>query len=115
MNEKKQPEGFKPISQHKQEEEYFFKQDQQLIRSLREKADAERKRMVREQEKELHWMRCPKCGGQMEEIAAEVLRLDRCKDCNGVYFDDGEIEILRQLQADRDFLANLVSQLKIRS
>ena len=111
MDEKKHPEGFKPITRHKQEEDSFYKKDQELIRSLRKKADAERQRMEREQQRELHWMRCPKCGGQMEEIAVEVLRLDRCQSCNGVFFDDGEIAILRQIQTRQDLLSSLLALL----
>ncbi|HLE20987.1 MAG TPA: zf-TFIIB domain-containing protein [Vicinamibacteria bacterium] len=111
MDEKKHPEGFKPISQNKQEEDYFYKKDQELTRSLRKRADAERQQMEREQQKNLHWMRCPKCGGQMEEIAVAVLRLDRCQSCNGVFFDDGEIEILRQTQTKQDLLSSLLGLL----
>lgn len=112
MPDEKREETFKPMSKHREEEEYFFKQDQELLRTLREKADLDRHRVAREHQKELHWMRCPKCGGQMEEVAVDVLRIDRCQDCAGIYFDDGELEILSKLQTESDFLARLLSGLK---
>ena len=35
-------------------------------------------------------MDCPKCAGEMETISsdsADAMRIDRCKDCSGMYFD----------------------------
>ena len=112
MAEEKKEETFKPMSKHREEEEYFYKRDQELIRTMRQQADMERRRVAREQQKELHWMRCPKCGGEMEEIAVDALKVDRCKDCAGVYFDDGELEILSQLQSESEFLPRLLAGLK---
>ena len=39
-------------------------------------------------------MRCPKCGGQLEEIDFHHLKIDRCTDCGGVWLDKGEMEML---------------------
>ena len=35
-------------------------------------------------------MDCPKCAGEMEQLSSDrsdALRIDRCKDCSGLYFD----------------------------
>ena len=35
-------------------------------------------------------MDCPKCAGEMETIssdASDALKIDRCKECSGLYFD----------------------------
>ena len=111
---KEEFERFKSMSKHRQEEEYFYKRDRELLRALREKCDTERTRMERENQRELHWMRCPKCGGQMEEVPLDVLRVDRCQDCHGVYFDDGELEILLHLEGvgEGDFMTKLLASLK---
>ena len=39
-------------------------------------------------------MRCPKCDGEMEEVTCEEVLIDRCSDCNGIWFDCGEAESL---------------------
>lgn len=44
-------------------------------------------------------MRCPKCRADMEQVNYEGTEIDRCTICNGIWFDAGEIEILRDKQA----------------
>ena len=58
----------------------------------------------KELEKELHWMKCPKCGSDMEEIEIEEVMIDKCKKCFGIYFDDGELELLISRQQSSSFL-----------
>ena len=48
----------------------------------------------RERLKELHWMCCPKCGGELDEITFRGVKVDKCFACGGVYLDDGELEQL---------------------
>ena len=52
---------------------------------------AEQKRL-----KELHWMRCPKCGMQMQEVKLGKVDVDVCFSCNGVFLDQGELEHLQK-------------------
>jgi len=44
-------------------------------------------------------MRCPKCRADMEQINYEGTDIDRCTICKGIWFDAGEIEVLRDKQA----------------
>jgi len=44
-------------------------------------------------------MRCPKCRADMEQVEYEGTEIDRCTICNGIWFDAGEIELLRDKQA----------------
>jgi PAT family beta-lactamase induction signal transducer AmpG len=44
-------------------------------------------------------MRCPKCRADMEPINYEGTEIDRCTICNGIWFDAGEIDILKNKQA----------------
>jgi Zn-finger nucleic acid-binding protein len=39
-------------------------------------------------------MRCPKCGGQMDEKRLETILVDECAGCGGIYFDKDELSIL---------------------
>lgn len=48
----------------------------------------------REQQRRLHWMRCPKCGAELSEVQFRAVKIDKCFSCNGVYLDDGELEQL---------------------
>ena len=40
-------------------------------------------------------MRCPKCSADMEEIDVNGIAIDRCGLCSGIWFDEGEVEALR--------------------
>ncbi|NNL95445.1 MAG: MFS transporter [Xanthomonadales bacterium] len=46
-------------------------------------------------------MRCPKCRADMEQIDYEGVEVDRCSVCNGVWFDEGEVEQLASRDAAR--------------
>ena len=75
---------------------------------LRKAAEAHRAKMAAEERKrlrELHFMRCPKCGMEMVELPFRNVQIDRCTACGGTYFDQGEIEKL--LQDSRGLLSGL--------
>ena len=44
-------------------------------------------------------MRCPKCRADMVQIDVQGTEVDRCNMCNGLWFDAGEIEALRNKEA----------------
>jgi Zn-finger nucleic acid-binding protein len=44
-------------------------------------------------------MRCPKCRADMQQIDYEGTEIDRCTICSGIWFDVGEIDILRDKKA----------------
>ena len=50
----------------------------------------------------IYWsgaMRCPKCRADMEQINYEGTEVDRCSYCSGIWFDDGELELLSNKKA----------------
>lgn len=48
--------------------------------------------------KELHYMRCPKCGMELIEIDYKVIKVDKCSECEGVWLDAGELEAVSNLE-----------------
>lgn len=75
-------------------ERQFHEKDQQALQALRAQLDAKRAAAKAAAEKAAHWMRCPKCGGQMKEAAMGSVMVDQCGSCGGVYFDAGEVDAL---------------------
>ena len=74
------------------EDEYFVREDAEKKRKIalavkKETEAAELKRL-----KELHFMRCPKCGLQMQEVKYSSVDVDVCFACGGVFLDRGELE-----------------------
>ena len=80
-------------SPSRNEDEYFAKQDAELIKDMRAKLDKEREAERRKQ----HFMKCPKCGGDLREEARGDVHVDVCADCQGMFLDAGELELLQQM------------------
>ncbi len=76
------------------EDEYFAKEEQEKLKKLRVQLDAERKKQRDEQLRSAHWMKCPKCGHDMKEVMLRDIAVDMCKNCGGIFFDKGELELL---------------------
>lgn len=101
----------------KKEEQYFFERERQLLEEMRKKREARiAEAQAREAEEErkrlrdLHYMRCPKCGHSMEEKDLEGIKVDVCSLCEGIYFDRGELEQLlvgKQSEVRRGFFRSL--------
>ncbi len=48
-------------------------------------------------------LRCPRCGGRMTEYQHALVRADKCDDCFGIFFDNGELElVIAKTIEDRD-------------
>ena len=73
------------------EDEYFVKMDAELMKQRRAQLDADRAK----QERASHFMKCPKCGGDLAEQDMGGVKIDRCTECGGVWLDAGELELVR--------------------
>ena len=81
------------------EDEYFAKQElERRKRWAKEQAEkmatAEKDRL-----KELHYMKCPKCGMDLATLEFHGIKVDQCGNCHGVWFDAGEVEELLQKES----------------
>ena len=79
------------------EDEYFLKQDAELVKNMRAKLDAERKAT----ERKSHFMKCPKCGADLTEVSREHVAVDVCGECGGIWLDAGELELLSKVRHHR--------------
>jgi len=101
---------------HRREDEWFRENEKQLLEAARvararreqERADKEaasdRKRL-----REMHYMKCPKCGHDLKEQDLEGVKIDRCTHCEGVFFDAGELDQIfaKKAEARRGFFRRL--------
>ena len=74
------------------EEEYFARQEAERRRKLADERQAQMEVEEKERLRNLHFMKCPKCGMQLEEIPFGDVRIDKCFNCEGMWFDNGELE-----------------------
>lgn len=98
------------------EDQWFDAHEQELLRQAREKKrkEEQRKRDREEDEelrrlKELHWMKCPKCGQDMKEIEIAQVLVDQCDFCGGLFFDLGELDTLfsKKIKESKNFFRKL--------
>ncbi len=72
------------------EDEYFAREE----RHRKQKEEITRTKQEREELRELHFMKCPKCGSDLETKLHEAVEIDVCQECGGVWLDAGELEML---------------------
>lgn len=49
-----------------------------------------------EYNKNAHALQCPKCGHGMDEVTYDDVTIDRCTNCQGLWFDEDEAHQLRK-------------------
>jgi Zn-finger nucleic acid-binding protein len=79
-----------PTDPSRNEDEYFVKQDAELLKQMRAKLDAERAKAERTQAP----MKCPRDGADLQERQYHHAVVDVCPKCSGMWLDAGEIEII---------------------
>jgi Zn-finger nucleic acid-binding protein len=85
------------------EEEYFRRQQQELVEKLHTKRIEEEKR----EKSEASAVHCPKCDGTLVELTHEEVRIDRCNKCNGIWLDAGELEQLTGKEESHGWLSRM--------
>ena len=48
--------------------------------------------------KELHYMKCPKCGMELIEIDYKRIKVDKCSECEGIWLYAGELEAVSKFE-----------------
>ena len=89
------------------EDEYFARQNADLIKEMRAKLDADRKKTgaVKQQ------LTCPRDGAELVETESENVKIDSCPKCKGVWLDAGELEQLRLVNRGKGVTGGVLSSL----
>jgi uncharacterized protein len=68
----------------------------------KKKLEEERHKKLAEEEKkrlkEIHYIKCPKCGMELIEIDYKGIKVDKCSECEGVWLDAGELEAISRFE-----------------
>ncbi|HSL99125.1 MAG TPA: zf-TFIIB domain-containing protein [Candidatus Limnocylindria bacterium] len=79
------------------EEEYFarveFERRKKIEKEKRQSLAGEEKKRLRD----LHYMKCPKCGMDLIEVDYKSVRMDKCPGCEGVWLDLGELDAVAKM------------------
>lgn len=74
------------------EQSYFIEQEMKRLNQLRREHLEKMEQAERDQLKELHYLRCAKCGQKMETTTLVDVEIEICPDCRGIYLDVGELQ-----------------------
>lgn len=81
-----------PVKPSDKEEEYYARIEFEKSK----RTEQEKHKNLEEEEKQrlknLHHMRCPRCGMELIEINHEGILVDKCSTCEGIWLDAGELE-----------------------
>jgi hypothetical protein len=86
-----------------QEEEYFRKKELELLKKFEEEREVYRESEEKAKINKLHYMKCPKCYGDLKEEEYHRVNIDTCQQCGGVWLDCGELEMLSK--SEQGFLS----------
>ncbi len=75
-----------------EEEEYFAKQESARLKAQAIEKARELQAEELEAKKKAHWMKCPKCGFDLQTVVFRGVAVEKCFHCNGTYLDAGELE-----------------------
>ncbi len=81
------------------EEEYFAREEIEKKRKLAIQQSQSMAAQQREDLKKLHFMKCPKCGMDLQALKRGDIEIDTCFNCHGVFLDSGELERLQEQMA----------------
>jgi Zn-finger nucleic acid-binding protein len=70
------------------EDEYFAREDAELLRKQRERAHT----AAVEAERKSHFMKCPKDGYDLSSSEYHGVQIETCPHCGGMWLDAGELE-----------------------
>ena len=77
------------------EEEYYARKELDRRRQVAKEGEAASLEQEAERHRALHFMRCPKCGSELQEVDFADVRVDKCSKCEGLWLDKGELEKLQ--------------------
>ncbi len=87
-----------PVKAGEREEEYIARMEYERKKKIEEE---KHKKLAEEEKmrlKDLHYMRCPKCGMELIEIDYKGIKIDKCSECEGIWLDAGELEAVSRLE-----------------
>lgn len=87
-----------PVKPTESEDEYFLRIEQEMKNQIEERKKEQASKEERGKLKELHFMKCPKCGMDLIEIDFKGVKIDECSACRGMWLDAGEFDALAKIE-----------------
>lgn len=99
-----------PVKPTEHEDEYFARIEKEMKKQIKEQKKKQASKEERDKLRELHFMKCPKCGMDLIEIDFKGIKIDECSVCRGMWLDAGEFDALAKI--DKTVLKRLFNVFK---
>jgi uncharacterized protein len=94
------------------EEEYFAREEAEKLYRMHKEKIKEIDTAKMTTEKAAHWMKCGKCGYDLQTITWRKVEIDKCFRCGVVLLDDGELEKLAGQENASELLGSFLGIFK---
>ena len=103
-------------TRQKMEDEWFARNEEELLRQARREHERRIQELASKQQegeerrlRELHHLKCPKCGHDMSVQHIDEIEVEQCNTCQGLFFDKGELDsiLLKHTEERRGFFRKL--------
>jgi uncharacterized protein len=88
------------------ENEFFLREEAEKLHRLQQERLKQQDKSTAAQEKAAHWMKCPKCGDDLQTVKWRGVDIERCFRCGVLVLDAGELEVLAGNEQPDGFLAS---------
>jgi uncharacterized protein len=94
------------------ENEFFLREEAEKLHRLHQERLRQDDATQAAADKKAHWMKCPKCGYDLQTVRWRKVDIDKCFRCGVIALDDGELEALAGQEADGSVLRSFTSLFK---
>lgn len=94
------------------EDEYFAREEALKLQKIHKEKINEAGQEEQDQRKQLHFMKCPKCGWDLETMKWRAVEVDKCFHCGVIVLDDGELEKLAGKEHDESWVSSMFGLFK---
>lgn len=94
------------------EEEYFAREEAEKLYRLHKDKMKEHDSAKMSADKAAHWMKCGKCGYDLQTISWRNVEIDKCFRCGAILLDDGELEKLAGKEDAGQFVSSFLGIFK---
>lgn len=91
------------------EDDYFAREDVEKRYRIAKELESRQRAEEAEKLRLAHYMKCPKCGHDLETIRYRDVEIDRCFHCSGTWLDAGELEKLAGAEGEHKVLSAIVN------
>lgn len=77
------------------ESEFFAREEAEKIHRLAEQQRREHVSSEKEHNRQIHFMKCPKCGADLKTIRLGLVDVEECTECEALVLDKGELQKIK--------------------